>query len=104
MKFFSTNDPCNECPSQLDGKCFAKGTVRLSSYKPGQKGRIVQIRGAGDLRLRMMEMGFVKGTEVEVVKYAPLTDPIELLVKGYHICLRRDQADSILMDSPEIAA
>ncbi len=104
MKLFAANDPCNECPSLHAGKCCSEGAVRLSSYKPGQRGRIVQIRGNGDLRLRMMEMGFVKGAEVEVVKYAPLTDPIELRIKGYHVCVRRDQADEILMAGPEIAA
>ncbi|MEW6351180.1 MAG: FeoA family protein [Thermodesulfobacteriota bacterium] len=104
MNFFSAKDPCDECPSHQLGECNGKSPVRLSSYKPGQKGKIVQICGNGDLRLRMMEMGFVKGAEIEVVKYAPLTDPIEFLIKGYHVCLRRDQAAEILMNEPEKAA
>jgi Fe2+ transport system protein FeoA len=104
MLFFSSNELCDECPSHHSGECMGNGAVRLSSYKPGQKGKIVQICGQGALRLRMMEMGFVKGAEVEVIKYAPLTDPIEFLIKGYHVCLRRDQADEILMNEPEIAA
>lgn len=52
----------------------------------------------------MMEMGFVKGTEVTVVKYAPLSDPIEFVIKGYHVTLRRAQAADILMTAPEKAA
>ncbi len=52
----------------------------------------------------MMEMGFVKGTEVGVVKFAPLSDPMELVIKGYHVSLRRDQAADILMDAPQKAA
>ncbi len=104
MNLFFHNDPCDECPSHHTGECNGKRTVRLSSYKPGQKGKIVRICGKGDLRLRMMEMGFVKGAEVEVVKYAPLTDPIEFLIKGYHVALRRDQAADIVMNEPEKAA
>ena len=52
----------------------------------------------------MMELGFVRGAEVKVVKYAPLFDPMELELKGYHVSLRRDQAADILMDVPEKAA
>jgi len=52
----------------------------------------------------MMEMGFIKGTEVEVIKYAPLRDPMEFVIKGYHVSLRRDQAADILMNQPEKAA
>jgi Fe2+ transport system protein FeoA len=52
----------------------------------------------------MMEMGFVKGTEVQVVKSAPLFDPIEFVIRGYHVSLRRDEAAEILMDQPEKAA
>jgi Fe2+ transport system protein FeoA len=48
----------------------------------------------------MMEMGFVTGTQISVVKYAPLADPIELLVKGYHLTLRKQQAAFILMSEP----
>jgi ferrous iron transport protein A len=70
----------------------------------GQKGAIVQVCGAPDFRLRMMEMGFIKGTEIQVVKYAPLSDPIEFVIKGYHVTLRREQAADILMEGPEKAA
>jgi Fe2+ transport system protein FeoA len=52
----------------------------------------------------MMEMGMVRGAEVKVVKYAPLTDPIEFVIKGYHLTLRRLDAEGILMDAPVQAA
>jgi Fe2+ transport system protein FeoA len=85
-----------------------KGTlsegVKLSQYRKGQKGIVLKISGHSDYRHRMMEMGFVKGAEVEVVKYAPLSDPIELVVKGYHISLRRSEAADILMSEPVNAA
>ncbi len=95
---------CYCCPSLHQRKCLATNTVKLSSYKPGQKGKIVQICGDSDFRLRMMEMGFVNGADIEVVKYAPLNDPMEFIIKGYHVTLRKEQAADILMNEPEKAA
>ena len=73
---------------------------RLSDYGERHKGSIRKVDGDHEFRLRMLEMGLTKGTEVVVVKYAPLTDPIECIVKGYHLTLRRDQAADILMNEP----
>lgn len=93
---------CIDCSALRDRKCIAEKTVKLSDYKPGQKGRILQICGDPDFRLRMMEMGFIRGAEIEVVKYAPLSDPMEFVIKGYHITLRKKQASHILMDEPDL--
>jgi Fe2+ transport system protein FeoA len=95
---------CVECPVHAERACVLRDAVKLSAYQPGQKGRVLQVCGNPDFRLRMLEMGFVKGTEIEVVKSAPLYDPIEFVVKGYHVSLRRVEASEILMDQPEIAA
>ena len=100
----SLDDKCAECPGLRDRECQRRVLVALSDYKPGDKGILVQVCGDPDFRLRMMEMGFVKGTEVGVVKFAPLSDPMELVIKGYHVSLRRDQAADILMDAPQKAA
>ncbi|MFH0825080.1 MAG: FeoA family protein [Pseudomonadota bacterium] len=94
---------CEGCIG-IDAALCPHGTVRLSNYRPGEKGKIVRICGKPDFRLRLMEMGFIRGTEVKVVKYAPLTDPIEFELKGYHVTLRRDDASDIIMDQPENAA
>lgn len=74
--------------------------MTLADYRKGNRGTVVRIGGGSDFRKRMMEMGFVKGTKVSVVKYAPLADPVELLVKGYHLTLRNEQAASIVMSEP----
>ena len=47
------------------------------------------------MRRRILEMGILKGTEVYVEKYAPLKDPLELIVRGAHISLRVEEADQI---------
>jgi ferrous iron transport protein A len=98
----ASREKCAECPALSEDNCLVQRGVRLSSYCPGQRGTIFQVCGAPDFRRRMMEMGFIRGTEVTVVKYAPLRDPIEFVVKGYHITLRKAQASEILMNEPEI--
>jgi Fe2+ transport system protein FeoA len=67
----------------------------LSEMKEGDSVTIVKIGGNGALRRRILEMGILKGTEVYVEKYAPLKDPVELIVKGMHISLRVEEADHI---------
>jgi len=47
-----------------------------------------------------MEMGFVPGTEIVVEKYAPLKDPIEYVLKGYHVSLRHTEAEKIMVREP----
>jgi len=71
----------------------------LSEMKEGQTGIIVHVGGNnGALRRRVLEMGLTKGTEIYVEKYAPLKDPLELIVKGYHISLRVEEAANITVD------
>ena len=100
----SPEEKCVDCPELQDNECQARSVMTLSEYKPGQKGKVVQVCGNLDFRRRMMEMGFVKGTEVSVVKYAPLNDPMELVLMGYHISIRRGEAADILMNTPDKAA
>ncbi len=69
--------------------------MRLSDLRQGQTATIVRVGGAGLLRRRILEMGIVKGSEVYVEKYAPLKDPLELIVKGYHVSLRVEEASQI---------
>jgi Fe2+ transport system protein FeoA len=72
--------------------------VKLSELRQGQSGRIFKIGGEGALRRRLLEMGLLKGTRLYVEKYAPLKDPVELIVKGCHISLRVEEAAQLLMD------
>ncbi len=69
--------------------------MRLSDLSQGEKGIISKVRGRGAFRRRIMEMGFVSGKEVTVVKRAPLQDPIEYSILGYEVSLRESEADLI---------
>lgn len=71
----------------------------LSEMREGQTATIVRVGGNGILRRRILEMGILKGTEVYVEKYAPLKDPLELIVKGYHVMLRVEEAAQIAVEN-----
>jgi Fe2+ transport system protein FeoA len=73
--------------------------VNLSELKEGQAATVVRVGGEGPFRRRLLEMGFLRGTEIYVEKYAPLKDPIELILKGYHVSLRVDEASYIEVES-----
>jgi ferrous iron transport protein B len=64
----------------------------LFELKQGDSGLITKVKGRGSFRKRITEMGFVKGREVTVVKAAPLQDPIQYKIMGYHISLRQSEA------------
>jgi len=66
--------------------------MRLSEMKEGRSATVVQVGGNGILRRRILEMGILKGAEIYIEKYAPLRDPLELIVKGYHVSLRVKEA------------
>jgi Fe2+ transport system protein FeoA len=72
--------------------------IRLSDLRESQRAVVVRVGGNGALRRRILEMGIVRGTEVYVEKYAPLKDPMELIVKGYHVSLRVEEAARITVE------
>jgi Fe2+ transport system protein FeoA len=69
----------------------------LAELRPGEEGVVTDLRGDDALRVRLMEMGLLRGERVRVLKYAPLGDPLELLVGGYHLSLRRQDARHVLV-------
>jgi Fe2+ transport system protein FeoA len=69
--------------------------MQLSEVKQGQTAIIERIGGSGALRRRILEMGIIKGTEIYVEKYAPLKDPLEIIIRGAHVSLRVEEAAQI---------
>jgi len=70
----------------------------LDKLKPKDKGTIVKIKGSGPLHRRLLDMGLVKGSPVAVVKIAPLGDPIDVKIRGYHLSLRKEEASHIIVE------
>lgn len=67
----------------------------LKNAKIGSTVKVIKVHGEGPVRRRIMDMGITKGVEIYVRKLAPLGDPIELMVRGYELSLRKDDAEMI---------
>ena len=73
--------------------------LRLWDLKPGDRARVRGLReGAPAYRAKLLAMGLLPGTVVEVLRMAPLGDPVELRVRGYQLSLRRAEAEVLELD------
>jgi ferrous iron transport protein A len=73
----------------------------LTQLSPGEAGKIQRIEGEGAIRHRLQEMGLVRGTRLQFVRAAPLGDPIEIRVRGYHLTLRKQEAEAVIVAREE---
>ena len=71
----------------------------LRDCKPGQRAKIRCHHAKGAIRQRLLDLGFVPGTEIDMVRNAPLGDPIQCKVSGYNVTLRKSEAELIELES-----
>ena len=69
--------------------------MTIDDLEIGQQGTICTVGGEGALRLRFLDMGLIPGTAVRLQKVAPMGDPIQILVRGYELTIRREDAKMI---------
>ena len=69
----------------------------LTSLAAGTAAVVTAINVPPADRSRLLEMGLLVGTTVELIRFAPLGDPVEIKVRGYHLTLRKHEADLILV-------
>lgn len=69
--------------------------LKLSELSIGDKAEILKVGAVGEIKKRLMEMGVVSGARIEVVRVAPLGDPVEVIIMGYHLSLRQCEAGEI---------
>jgi len=67
----------------------------LTALKIGAAATVSEIKLRPDQRGRLLEMGLLVGTSVQLVRFAPMGDPVEIKVRGYHLTLRRQEAEQI---------
>jgi ferrous iron transport protein A len=67
----------------------------LASVAKGETAKVFSVTGANAITRRLMEMGIVPGEMIRVVKSAPFGDPMEIKVRGYHLAVRRNEANMI---------
>jgi ferrous iron transport protein A len=76
---------------------MADAAQPLTSLPLGGRATVAEIRLPAGSHSRLMEMGLIVGTPVELVRFAPLGDPVEIKVRGYHLTIRRNEAEQILV-------
>ena len=69
--------------------------MTLDELPLGQKAKVVKLSGESAVRRRLMEMGLTPGAGVETVRRAPLGDPLDVRVRGYHLSLRKVEASAV---------
>ena len=74
--------------------------MKLNELSIGSTTTILAVGGSGNLRQHFLDMGLIQGTEVTVVKYAPMGDPIELQIHGYELTIRLEDAQNIEISEP----
>lgn len=70
----------------------------LAQLLPGQAGSVTDILGEANIRHRLLEMGLTRGTTVQLVRVAPLGDPIEVELRGYRLSVRKSEADRVTLE------
>ena len=76
---------------------MAAASQPLTALPVGAAATVAEIKVPPEHRARLLEMGVLVGTPVELVRFAPLGDPVEIKVRGYHLTLRKHEADLILV-------
>ena len=79
----------------------AASIVGLDELGRGQTGRILRVGGRPTARRRLLELGVVRGETITLQRAAPLGDPLEFIVKGYHLSLRKREAATITVEALE---
>ena len=79
---------------------MAVASQPLTALPVGAAATVAEIRVLPEHRSRLLEMGLLVGTSVELVRFAPLGDPVEIKVRGYHLTLRKHEADLIFVKPP----
>jgi ferrous iron transport protein A len=74
-------------------------TRSLADLEPGARARVAAVDAGSAIGRRLLDLGFVAGTAVRVVRRAPLGDPVEYELRGYRVCLRRSEALRIQVES-----
>ncbi len=78
-------------------------SVPLSELKIGEKGVISKMNFRGAARQRFFAMGLIKGETIVVKRIAPLGDPIDFVIKGYHLSLRKQDAREVLVEPVQVS-
>ncbi len=83
-------------------ECNEQPKVTLDKIKVGDTVKVIKMGAQGDIRFRLLDMGLVKGVKLNIVRVAPLGDPIEVFINGFHLSLRLEEAENIEVEIVQI--
>jgi len=78
--------------------------MTLDQLPLGQSAKVLKLSGAPATRRRLMEMGITPASTIQAVRWAPMGDPLDVIIRGYHLSLRRDEAAAVEVAPPVAAA
>lgn len=93
VKLEMSNRPSLELLSSSRKRRMFMKTLR--NVNVGGRARVVKLHGEGAVRRRIMDMGVTKGADIYIRKVAPLGDPIQIMVRGYELSVRKSDAEMI---------
>lgn len=91
-----------ELASKILIDCSEQTSTTLNNVKVGDTVKVLKMGAQGDIRFRLVDMGLLKGVTIKVVRVAPLGDPVEIQLSGFHLSLRLEEAKSIDVEILEI--
>ena len=74
--------------------------MTLDELPLGQSAKVLKLTGNSGVRRRLMEMGITPAATVEAIRRAPLGDPLDIKIRGYHLSLRREEASAVQITPP----
>ena len=75
--------------------------MTLDQLPLGQSAQILKLTGTPAVRRRLMEMGITPAATVQAIRWAPLGDPLDVKIRGYHLSLRREEASAVEVVTPD---
>lgn len=95
-------DACDDdCASRTESARMAPTIpeqMTLDKVEPGQSARVILVRGGGQVKKRITEMGLTRGAVVTVERIAPMGDPMDVKIRGYRLSLRKDEASRVVVE------
>jgi Fe2+ transport system protein FeoA len=91
-----------DAASREDGHSLYRAGVTLADLRPGECGTVQMLIGSSHGRLRLLEMGLTQGTHVKVIRTAAFGGPFDIMLRGYQLSLRREEAAAVWLDDGNI--
>lgn len=95
------DEECGTCLTRVSESAGGALQMTLDNAQPGTTARVILVKGGGQIKKRITEMGITRGAVLTVERVAPMGDPMDLRIRGYHLSLRKEEASRIVVEKCE---